>query len=60
MSTYPSLDEYNADIMAARAAYAADMAVESGMCAVCKVRRIDAPRRKCWSCRHDGRIEVGR
>lgn len=50
--TYPDLDAYNADVIAARAAYADDMAVQDGYCASCKQRKKDGQHRRCWTCRH--------
>jgi hypothetical protein len=56
MKTYPSLDAYNADVTAAREAYAADMAVREGLCADCKWRKRDKAGRKrlCTTCRRAG------
>lgn len=54
MKTYPSLDAYNADIIAAREAYNADMAVQNGLCAECKTRNRDGRHRTCRTCRRSG------
>lgn len=55
MSTYPSLDAYNADVVAARDAYQADQAVAEGLCATCQTNKRDGHMRQCWTCRHGGR-----
>jgi hypothetical protein len=58
---YDSLDDYNADVIAAREAYAADEAVRNGLCAVCKERRRHNSghklSRRCWECRRARRRE---
>lgn len=53
---YPSLEAYTADVERARDAYAADMAVQNGLCAVCKRRKRDRRDstslfRQCGTCR---------
>jgi hypothetical protein len=53
MSTYRSLDDYNADVKAARDAYAADQRVAAGFCETGDGRKRDEHRRKCWTCRHE-------
>lgn len=56
MSAYESLEDYTADVKAARDAYAADMAVQQGLCATCRRnKRDDSGRghRECWTCRHE-------
>lgn len=54
-----TLDEFNAGTQAARNAYAADMAVQNGHCAVCKVNRRDGTgRRRCRGCRSARRTET--
>jgi hypothetical protein len=58
MNTYPTLAAYTADVEAARNAYAADMAVQIGLCAVCQTRQRDGRHRRCWTCRHDGITEA--
>lgn len=50
MSTYDSLDDYNADVIAAREAYAADRLVEAGYCEKGCGRRRDKKGRRCKSC----------
>jgi hypothetical protein len=47
---------YNDGVSKAVAAHAADMAVEAGVCAICRTGRPGA-RRVCNSCRADGRRE---
>jgi hypothetical protein len=54
VNTYLSLDAYTADVIAAREAYAADMAVQNGLCAVCETRKKDGHMRRCWKCRRSG------
>lgn len=53
METYPSLDAYNEDVIAAREAYAADMEVEAGRCESgdghARASKYD---RRCRACRH--------
>lgn len=53
MSSYRSLDDYNADVKAARDAYAADRRVAAGFCETGDGRKRDERRRKCWTCRHE-------
>jgi len=52
VSHYPSLADYNADIIRAREAYAADMRVQAGHCENECGRKRDTRSRKCWGCRH--------
>lgn len=52
MSTYDSLDDYNADVIAAREAYAADQRVAEGYCENGDGRRRDGYHRRCWACGH--------
>lgn len=56
MKTYATLAAYNADVEAARNAYAADMAVQDGLCGECKTRKRDKAGRKrlCTTCRRAG------
>lgn len=54
MKTYPTLAAYTADVVAARKAYAADMAVADGLCATCKTRKKDQHHRLCHTCRRSG------
>ena len=49
--TCPTLAAYTADVEAARNAYAADMAVQNGLCAACQAKPKDGHSRRCWSCR---------
>lgn len=58
--TYPSIEAYTADVIAARNAYANDMSVQLGLCVICHERKIDPSRRKCWGCRKNRRVEVSR
>lgn len=51
MNTYPSLAAFNADTEAAKNAYAADMAVQNGLCAVCQTSKKDGHMRRCSRCR---------
>ena len=51
-------ETYNAEVLAARAAYAADRAVEEGFCAVCKERLKNS--RRCKTCERAGRQEGDR
>lgn len=51
MTTYPTLAAFNADTERAKNAYAADTAVQNGLCAVCQVQRKDGRMRRCWRCR---------
>jgi hypothetical protein len=59
VSTYPNLDAYNADIEKARNAYAADMAVQQGLCAVCQTSKKDGHMRRCGRCRRAKIAEGG-
>lgn len=54
MKTYPNLAAYNTDVQAAREAYAADMAVQNGLCAECKTRKKDGHHRLYHTCRRSG------
>lgn len=56
MSTYDSLDAYNADIEAARNAYASDEAARAGLCAVCQSAKRHGHHRRCWRC-HTNKIQ---
>lgn len=61
MSTYPSLDDYNADVTAAREAYRADESVRNGYCAICheRPRETKIRSRRCRRCRAKGLKEGG-
>lgn len=52
MSTYDSIADYTADVIAARGAYAADQRVAAGFCESGDGRVKDGRNRKCWTCRH--------
>lgn len=54
MNVYRFIEDFNTDNLAARRAYRADMAVQSGVCAVCQHRPKDGHMRRCWTCRHVG------
>ena len=51
MATYPDVESYTADVIAARDAYSADMAVQRGLCEKCQSRKRDGAHRKCHTCR---------
>lgn len=56
MNAYQSIDRFNAEALAARHAYHADIAVQDGLCASCKWRKRDTAGRKrlCTTCRRSG------
>lgn len=53
-----NLTIYNAEVVRARNAYAADMAVEAGFCANRCGRRHETERRLCQACRRSNRWET--
>lgn len=57
-NTYDSIEDYTADVERARDAYAADEAVQAGLCSVCQERPKDRRNRRCRTCRRNGRTEV--
>lgn len=54
---YDSIEDYTADVIASREAYAADERVRAGFCATGCGRRKNkhAQARKCWQCQREGK-----
>lgn len=55
--TAAALKAYTAGVQAARRAYNSDMAVQNGLCSVCRTNQIKPKTRRCQTCSSLNRTE---